>query len=85
MADVGKGTSSILSISSLTKRFGKTTAVDDISLEIPEGEFFTIVGPSSSGSTTVTLSFRTGTLASDWRRSITGGLRFEKIPMGRNP
>jgi putative spermidine/putrescine transport system ATP-binding protein len=37
----------------LTKRFGKTTAVDAIDLEIEDGEFFTLLGPSGSGKTTV--------------------------------
>ncbi|MDT8855504.1 ABC transporter ATP-binding protein [Paracoccaceae bacterium Fryx2] len=44
---------SILSLKSVTKRFGTFAAVDHIDLEIAEGEFFTIVGPSGSGKTTL--------------------------------
>jgi len=36
----------------ITKRFGSFTAVDDLSLEIPEGEFFSLLGPSGCGKTT---------------------------------
>jgi spermidine/putrescine transport system ATP-binding protein len=36
----------------VTKRFGDFTAVDEISLEIAEGEFFTLLGPSGCGKTT---------------------------------
>ena len=36
----------------VTKRFGDFTAVDDLSLEIGEGEFFTLLGPSGCGKTT---------------------------------
>ena len=35
------------------KKFGDFVAVDDITLDIAEGEFFTIVGPSGSGKTTM--------------------------------
>ena len=43
----------ILRMVSLTKQFGRLLAVNDVSLDIEEGEFFTIVGPSGSGKTTL--------------------------------
>ena len=36
----------------VTKRFGDVAAVDDLSLGIPEGEFFSLLGPSGCGKTT---------------------------------
>ena len=39
-------------LESVTKRFGATTAVDDLWLEIQEGEFFSLLGPSGCGKTT---------------------------------
>ena len=35
-----------------TKRFGSVTAVNDVSLTIPGGEFFSMLGPSGCGKTT---------------------------------
>jgi spermidine/putrescine transport system ATP-binding protein len=37
---------------SVTKRFGELAAVDDLSLELAQGEFFTLLGPSGCGKTT---------------------------------
>ncbi len=37
---------------SLTKRFGRVVAVDDISMDIPDGKFTTLLGPSGCGKTT---------------------------------
>lgn len=37
----------------LTKRFGRLTAVNDVSFEIPSGSFFSILGPSGCGKTTL--------------------------------
>ena len=39
-------------LSGVTKRFGDLVAVDDLSLELAEGEFFTLLGPSGCGKTT---------------------------------
>ena len=36
----------------LTKRFGDLVAVDRVSLDIPAGEFFSLLGPSGCGKTT---------------------------------
>lgn len=36
----------------LTKRFGSFTAVDGIDVDIPAGEFFSLLGPSGCGKTT---------------------------------
>jgi spermidine/putrescine transport system ATP-binding protein len=36
----------------VTKRFGDIAAVDDLSLDIEEGEFFSMLGPSGCGKTT---------------------------------
>ncbi|HUU85680.1 MAG TPA: ABC transporter ATP-binding protein [Phycisphaerae bacterium] len=36
----------------LTKRFGRTTAVDDLTLRIPKGSTFGFIGPNGAGKTT---------------------------------
>jgi ABC-type Fe3+/spermidine/putrescine transport system ATPase subunit len=45
--------SSLLSIRSVAKKFGNNIVLRDISLEIREGEFLTILGESGSGKTTL--------------------------------
>ncbi|WP_089009261.1 ABC transporter ATP-binding protein [Micromonospora viridifaciens] len=41
-----------LRLANLTKRFGAFTAVDDLSLTIPQGSFFALLGASGCGKTT---------------------------------
>jgi len=41
-----------VSLDGVTRRYGETTAVSDLSLSVREGEFFTLVGPSGCGKTT---------------------------------
>ena len=42
----------MLYINNLTKKYGSFTAVDHLSLHIPEGDLFGFVGPNGAGKTT---------------------------------
>ena len=42
----------VISVSNLGKSYGRTVAVDDVSLEVFEGEIFGLIGPNGAGKTT---------------------------------
>lgn len=73
-------TSTRVQIQDVTKKFGDTTAVNQVTLEIESGEFMTLLGPSGCGKTTL-LSMILGLI------DITSGTisfqdqRIEYIPM----
>lgn len=64
---------SVLTVHGLSKHYGQTVAVDDISLDVREGSFYGIVGPNGAGKTT-TLSMITGLLRPDEGRIVVHGV-----------
>jgi len=64
-----------VSLQGLTKRFGSTVAVDDLSLEIADKAFVTLVGPSGCGKTT------TLRLIAGLERPTTGQILFDGEPV----
>ena len=68
----------------VTKRFGAVTAVDDLSLDIYEREFFALLGPSGCGKTTL-LRLLAGFEAPDAGRVLLGGEDLAGVPPHQRP
>jgi spermidine/putrescine transport system ATP-binding protein len=78
------GETASVELRSVTKRFEGLVAVDDLSLELGRGEFFTLLGPSGCGKTT-TLRMIAG-----FERPTEGQIRIEgedvaQLPPHRRP
>src|SRR5437773_8448184 len=72
-------TTSLLDIRNVAKSFGKTPVLRDISLQVAEGEFLTILGESGSGKTTllrIVAGFESPTSGELWM----GGERLDRLP-----
>jgi putative spermidine/putrescine transport system ATP-binding protein len=63
----------------LVKRFGDTPAVDGVNLEVPDGEFLTLLGPSGSGKTT-TLRMIAGFMSQTSGSIEIGGSDMSRVP-----
>src|SRR6476659_4578107 len=59
-----------ISIRDVTKTYGRTVALDHVSLEIASGEFITLLGPSGSGKTTLLM------VLAGFIRPASGEIRF---------
>ena len=74
----------LLEIQGVTRRFGDFTAVDDVSLAIEAGEFFTLLGPSGCGKTTL-LRMIAGFDLPDAGRIVLDGRDLAGSPPERRP
>jgi ABC-2 type transport system ATP-binding protein len=62
----------VIEVQHLTKRYGKVTAVDDVSFRVERGEILGFLGPNGAGKTT-TMRILTGYMpASDGRATVAG-------------
>jgi ABC-type Fe3+/spermidine/putrescine transport system ATPase subunit len=73
-----------LALRSVSKRFGPVTAVDDVSLELPAGSFFSLLGPSGCGKTTL-LRIIAGLETLDTGAVLIDGLDITPLPPERRP
>jgi ABC-2 type transport system ATP-binding protein len=69
----------IIEATQLVKRYGEICAVDHITLSVPEGELFGLLGPNGSGKTTM-IKLLTGQISPD-----SGEMRILGIDVVRDP
>ncbi|MBI4832706.1 MAG: ABC transporter ATP-binding protein, partial [Candidatus Lindowbacteria bacterium] len=75
-----QGDNPIIQIKSLTKVFGRTRAIDDLSLEVQKGEFFCFLGPNGAGKTT-TIKILAGLLRPTAGTAVIDGHDIAKNPV----
>jgi spermidine/putrescine transport system ATP-binding protein len=74
----------LVRIEGLSRRFGSAAAVDDVSFEIAEGEFFALLGPSGCGKTTL-LRMIAGLEVPSAGRILIDGADMADVPANRRP
>ncbi len=75
---------SIITFENVTKRFGKMVAVDNVSLSVEEGEFFSLLGPSGCGKTTL-LRMLAGFETPTEGRILIDGQDVSTVPPNKRP
>jgi len=75
--------SAYVSLERIAKQYGNVRAVDDVSLEINEHEFVTLLGPSGSGKTTL-LMILAGFVTPDKRTVLVNDKDITEIQPYRN-
>src|SRR6202521_4702349 len=73
------GVQPLLDIRNVAKSFGKNPVLGDISLQVAEGEFLTILGESGSGKTTL-LRIIAGFESASSGEILMGGERLDHLP-----
>jgi len=68
----------------VTKKFGQTTALEDVTFELDPGEFVFVIGPSGAGKTTLAKLILKNFLPSEGVIEV-GGVDLRKIPRGKIP
>ena len=71
-----------LEIKGLSKRYGKRLAIDEVSFNVEQGQFVTLLGPSGSGKTTLLMSVA-GFTAPDAGSVMLRGVDFTPLPPDR--
>jgi putative spermidine/putrescine transport system ATP-binding protein len=78
-ATIATGDEIAVRFNSVTKRFGKTVALYEVSLAVKRGEFMTLLGPSGCGKTTL-LNLAAGFFSPDGGEILIDGARVNDVP-----
>jgi len=70
----------MIELTHLVKKFGELTAVDDLTLTVPSGQFFAVLGPNAAGKTT-TLKLLAGLMKPTSGRARVGGFDVQSQPL----
>ncbi len=71
----------MIELEQLTKKFGELVAVDELTLEIPRGQFFALLGPNAAGKTT-TIRILAGLMKPTSGRARLAGFDVQTDPNG---